>query len=140
MRYNNVKTMAQGVKFDSRLEARRFVYLKNWENLGFLNNLRMQVKFDLHGDGQNKEWSNRKYIADFTYERNGALIIEDVKSSYTAQNETFRAKKQRLLSLGVYVKEILPIHIPFLDLPYSLQYKQKIKSRIIKRVNALNAS
>jgi hypothetical protein len=132
MRYSNVKTWVQGIKFDSRLESKRFIILKNRESAGLIEDLKVQVSFNLCLPEEDKDtfpdeykrWRNRKYFADFTYVRDGNIVVEDVKSSYTACDEIFREKKERMLSMGIYVKEVLPEHIPFLDLPTSLKYKQ----------------
>ncbi len=147
-KYSNLKTMIQGMEFDSRLESRRFVFLSNWQRLGLIESLCMQVPFNLSLSEEETEdfpdeaerWKGRKYIADFTYERGGDVILEDVKSSWTAANAIFRAKKARLMHMGLYINEILPIHIPFLDLPVSMQYKQRSQRQHIQGIQCLYGS
>lgn len=106
MKYNkhrNIKTVVDEIKFDSKKEARRYCELKLLERAGEIENLELQVRFDLMVNGQKV----CAYIADFRYFENGAEIIEDVKgmkkgSAYAI----FRLKKKLMRAcLGIEIKE-----------------------------------
>ena len=86
-KYHAIKTYVDGIKFDSRREARRYQELKEKEDNGEIHNLQLQVPYILiptqHGeDGKVKE---RKcvYKADFVYDdcsddRAGSICNHDV--------------------------------------------------------------
>ena len=95
-KYRNKKVSFQGKEFDSKRELQRFLVLKDAESKGIIQNLQKQVKFELipkieedvviHLKTKNK--IQRKtiqlpitYKADFVYEKDGVLIVEDVKAS-----------------------------------------------------------
>lgn len=81
-KYRNVKTEVDGLKFDSKKEAKRWVELKQLLDAGRISNLMRQVMFQLVPqvvlDGRKRPPT--KYIADFAYSRDGKRIVEDVKS------------------------------------------------------------
>jgi len=74
-KYKNVKTIVDGIKFDSGKEAARWVQLRQEEADGAVQNLQRQVRFRCEVKGQ----LITTYIADFTYYRRGELIVEDCK-------------------------------------------------------------
>lgn len=106
-KYHNVKTVVDGIKFDSKREADRWLYLQLLERKNEISNLKRQVSFELFPsqriDGKvvERAWT---YIADFTYEKNGALIIEDSKGMRTAD---YIGKRKAMLFLhGIQIKEV----------------------------------
>lgn len=83
MKYNNSKTVVDGITFDSKKEAKRYTVLKSLQDDGYIKDLKLQVPFELLPKG-NGERSVR-YIADFTYydvEKN-INVVEDVKGFKT---------------------------------------------------------
>ena len=76
-KYHAQKTLLEGIKFDSRHEAERYAELKLLQRAGKIRNLRCQVPFELvpKQDGERAV----KYIADFVYEENGSMVVEDAK-------------------------------------------------------------
>src|SRR5689334_3681402 len=78
-KYGNKKTTSLGVVFDSAKEARRFQTLTTLQMAGMITDLFRQMPFDLIVNGQQICY----YVADFTYQQNGRLIVEDVKSKPT---------------------------------------------------------
>lgn len=82
-KYNAVPTEIDGVRFDSKAEARRYVELKDKEKLGLIINLELQPKFDFVINGQKlpRTW----YQADFRYVdvQTDEVIVEDVKGMIT---------------------------------------------------------
>ena len=91
-KYHNVKTVVNGIKFDSRKEAERYNELKMLERCGVISNLELQKKFEICP----KKYANKRaryYVADFVYVENGQKVIEDTKSFITKKNAVYSLKK-----------------------------------------------
>lgn len=84
-KYNNTKVCIDGILFDSKGESKRFIELKNLENLGVISNLKLQPRFILQKAFKDKSGGVRAitYIADFMYIENGKIIVEDFKGFFT---------------------------------------------------------
>ena len=84
-KYRAKKTEIDGIKFDSRKEARRYTELKLLERNGDIENLTLQPRFLLQeGFRKNgKAYRKIEYVADFMYRQDGKLIVEDVKGIKT---------------------------------------------------------
>ncbi|MBQ9269692.1 MAG: DUF1064 domain-containing protein [Oscillospiraceae bacterium] len=103
-KYKNQKTEVDGIPFDSKKEARRFLELRGMERCGAIYDLRLQVNFTLI-EGYTKPTGERvkpeTYKADFTYYRpdeNGDFtiyIVEDVKSKGT-RTEKYKIKRKQM--------------------------------------------
>lgn len=78
-KYRAIKTVVDGIKFDSKAEARRYSVLKILEKAGEISSLELQPKYDLVINGTKVGF----YKADFRYVRDGELIVEDVKGMKT---------------------------------------------------------
>lgn len=86
-KYNASKTEVNGIKFDSKKEAKRYEELLSMQEKGMISDLQLQVKYTLipsqYGEinGKNKCLERScDYIADFVYcNENGEKIVEDVK-------------------------------------------------------------
>ena len=89
-KYGNKKTTSLGVVFDSAKEARRFQTLTTLQMAGMITDLFRQMPFDLIVNGQQICY----YVADFTYQQNGRLIVEDVKSKPTRAKADYAIKKK----------------------------------------------
>lgn len=90
-KYGNKKVTVQGIKFDSKWESERYLYIKSLELAGRVRNLELQVRFALEVNGQ----KICTYIADFRYEKENAngdweTIVEDAKGVETPE---FKLKK-----------------------------------------------
>ena len=102
-KYGNRKVEFDGHKFDSKRECERYILLRSWEQQGVISNLRLQVPFELNVNGQ----KICKYIADFTYQRNGRQIVEDVKGEATRILPVYRLKKKLMKAiLGIEIMEV----------------------------------
>ena len=88
--------------FDSKREGERYLFLRSEQLAGRISDLKTQVPFVLlPRQGKVREV---KYIADFTYYRDGKLVVEDSKGFRT---ETFRIKKKLMLYVhGIEVQEV----------------------------------
>ena len=97
-KYHNKKTVADGIKFDSRLEAERYAQLKMMERAGAIRDLELQPEYELipsfKKDG--KTWRRTVYKADFRYilAEGDRIIIEDVKGSIAVITDVFRLKQK----------------------------------------------
>lgn len=95
-KYRNKKVSFQGEEFDSKREMQRYLVLKDAESKGVIQNLQKQVNFELIPKIEEdvvvhlkrKDKIQRKtiqlpiiYRADFVYEKDGVMIVEDVKAS-----------------------------------------------------------
>ena len=117
-KYGSKKVTYDGMVFDSKGELQRYQDLKILEKCGIIQNLRRQVKFVLiptqrepdiigkrggvkQGKVIEKECS---YTADFVYEENGQLVVEDYKGYKT---EAYKIKKKLMLYMhGIRIKEV----------------------------------
>lgn len=96
-KYNNTKAVCDGIKFDSKKEAGRYSELKMLQASGIIDNLRLQVRFEICP----KRYGNKRarfYVADFVYTEGGRKIIEDVKSDVTRKNALYSLKKALVLA------------------------------------------
>lgn len=100
-KYHNRKTSVDGIRFDSKKEANRYIELKLLERAGVIKDLRRQVPYVII----NKSRYGRaiKYVADFVYLENGQLVVEDVKGVRTP---VYKLKKRLMAErFGIEVKE-----------------------------------
>lgn len=100
-KYHNSKTVIDGIRFDSKKEAKRYLELKILEKAGVIKDLRRQVPYVLI----NKSRYGRaiKYVADFVYYEDDKLVVEDVKGVLTP---LYKLKKRLMAEVyGIEVKE-----------------------------------
>lgn len=125
-KYGNKKAVRNGSVFDSRREARRYSELLLLERAGAITDLKKQVEFELipaqyeavptgelykrgakKGTPKMKQVcieKSVKYIADFVYQENGKLIVEDAKGFRT---EKYIIKRKLMLYVhGIRIKEV----------------------------------
>jgi Protein of unknown function (DUF1064) len=108
-KYHNVKTVVDGIAFDSKWEAHRYMELKLLQRAGQIRFLQRQRPFALVVN----EWPVCTYIADFVYERVERVapdaeawqrVVEDAKGTRTA---VYAIKKKLMKAcLGVDIVEI----------------------------------
>lgn len=106
-KYKNKKYKAGDIEFDSQKEASRYFELKLLERGGIISNLDRQVPFVLIE--KSKYGREVKYVADFVYIDNekGIKVVEDVKSSFTAQLPLYRLKKRLLAEkYDIVIREV----------------------------------
>ncbi|VVE90416.1 DUF1064 domain-containing protein [Pandoraea bronchicola] len=104
-KYRNEKCEVEGIKFDSRREAARWVALKGQEEQGLISGLRRQVRFEIAPAVviQGRKRPARYYVADFVYLRSSEEVIEDVKGHLTAE---YRLKRHLMAAKGLTITEI----------------------------------
>jgi hypothetical protein len=90
-----------GQVFDSVKEYHRWGCLRLLERAGAIKDLKRQVKFELIPRIGDERPCN--YIADFTYQEDGKLVVEDVKGVKT---DAYKIKKKLMLWVhGIRIKE-----------------------------------
>lgn len=117
-KYHNKKTEVDGIKFDSKKEANRYLELKLLEKAGEIQNLRLQVKYVLIPSQYEQVYSEKKhayirgklierecsYVADFVYEEGGETIVEDTKGFRT--QDYMIKRKMMLYLMGIRIREV----------------------------------
>lgn len=105
-KYHAEKTIIDGERFDSKREAERWQELRLMEKAGLIQNLQRQVKYELippYKDGKKTILRGCSYIADFQYEENGRLVVEDSKGMQTPE---YKIKKKLMAWLnGIVIRE-----------------------------------
>lgn len=106
-KYHARKTTVDGLTFDSRREARRWVELRTLEAAGAIRDLRRQVRMELvpafEADG--KKYRAITYTPDFVYfdVAAGRVVYEDCKGYRT---DVYRLKAKLFAWLyGVSIRE-----------------------------------
>ena len=117
-KYHNHKTIVDGRCFDSKKEAKRWGVLKFLEEQGNISDLQRQVKFVLIPAQREANTTGKRggiikgkvierevsYIADFTYIKDGELIVEDTKGVRTP--EYVIKRKLMLWIKGIRITEV----------------------------------
>lgn len=92
-KYNAQPTEVDGIRFASKKEAMRYVFLKGLLTAGKISALEIQPAYDIVVNGK----KICRYIADFKYiSSDGNEIIEDVKGFVTPQ---FRLKQKLMAAV-----------------------------------------
>lgn len=108
-KYHAKKTVVEGMVFDSKAEAHRWIELRMLEHAGHIMDLQRQVPFELIPQLKRKDGHRipkTVYKADFVYTdlETGETVVEDVKGFATPE---YRLKKKLMLwKYGVEIKEV----------------------------------
>lgn len=103
-KFGNVKTVVDGIKFDSKLEARRYQALKILEKIGEISNLVLQEPFIVIPKQKGERAT--VYKADFSYQDfEGNKIVEDTKGIKTT--EYIMKRKLMLLVHNIRISEVI---------------------------------
>lgn len=98
-KYNSRPTIIDGIRFDSKAEAARYVELRLLERAGQLTGLELHPSYLLQSKYTTRAGENVRaitYVADFRYTETatGRMIVEDVKGKAT---DVYKIKKKILL-------------------------------------------
>ena len=89
-KFNAKKQIYKGLKFDSKKELTRYLVLEQMVKNQYIYNLELHPVFPLIVNGH----KIGKYTADFKYkEREGNVIVEDVKAKVTKTRDYMLRKK-----------------------------------------------
>jgi dsDNA-binding SOS-regulon protein len=103
-KYRNKKVEVDGMVFDSKKEAARYLELRMLQTAGEITELDCQVTYLLIEANE----TERKcmYKADFRYKQNGVVYVEDVKSIATRKLSTYIMKRKLMKEkYGIEIKE-----------------------------------
>lgn len=93
-KYHNHKVKINGQTFDSKKESRDWFKLKSMEDSGLIKNLRCQVPFELqpkYTTRDGRKIRSISYVADFVYERDGSIYVQDSKG---ARTDVYKLKRK----------------------------------------------
>jgi len=87
-KFQSVECIVDGIRFQSRLEARRYTQLKQMEQEGVIHNLVLQPKFLIQEKFKDpytgKVYQPIHYIGDFMFtDQTGQKIVNEVKGFFT---------------------------------------------------------
>ena len=123
----NIKVVVDGIEFDSKKESRRYYELKLLQQAGQITDLQLQREFELipaqyetlerYGkkgqrlkDGKRCIEKSCVYKADFTYMKDGQLVVEDVKGyrdPASAAYAKYVIKRKLMLAVhGIKITEV----------------------------------
>lgn len=102
-KHHNVKTQVDGIVFDSKREANRYLQLKLGEKQGRIRDLKTQYVYPIVIDGVRI----CDYYADFRYDElsggSWQTVVEDAKGRAT---DVYRIKRKLMLAVhGITIKE-----------------------------------
>jgi hypothetical protein len=99
-KYRNIKTEVDGIVFDSKAEARRYMELRLLEKSNEISDLRLQYPFEC----KINEKKICTYRADFDYFEGDQWVVEDVKGFRT---QVYKLKKKLVEALhGIEIREV----------------------------------
>lgn len=102
-RFKNIRTVIDGITFDSRREARHYLTLKTLERTGHVKGLRCHPLYRLEVNGI----VVARYRPDFDYYLEGVFTVDDVKSKWTITS-VYRLKRRLMFAIhGITVREIV---------------------------------
>ena len=123
-KYGNSKTSFGEVEYDSKRERDRHIFLMGQEKQGRISDLKRQVTFHLlpaQYETVEKQLKTKTkevkvcveravdYIADFTYMKDGQLVVEDVKAAASSRvlDKTYILKRKMMLFFhGIKIREV----------------------------------
>nr|DAH20738.1 MAG TPA: Endonuclease [Caudoviricetes sp.] len=122
-KYRNKKVEVDGILFDSKKEANRYIELKLLKKAGEITDLKRQVRYELiprqreqstemYKAGPHKgEYKPGKvveqscyYVADFVYKEGENIVVEDTKGMRT--KDYVIKRKLMLHKYGIRIKEV----------------------------------
>ena len=110
--YINKKVVVDGIKFDSKKEAKRYRDLLLMQRAGEISDLETQPRFRLvegvKFSGDKRAKPAIRYTADFAYTdvKTGKRVIEDVKSPVTRKKTDYKMRRHMMLAIhGIEVLE-----------------------------------
>lgn len=106
VKYHNKKCEYKGLKFDSLKERNHYIVLEHLEKTNQIKDLKRQVKFELQPSFKLNGKTIRaiNYIADFTYLKDGILVVVDTKGFRT--KDYLLKKKMFQYKYGMDIVEV----------------------------------
>jgi hypothetical protein len=107
-KYGNIKTVVDGIRFDSQGEGARYSFLKRQLSAGKIRNLRLQVPYELTSKIAKTDTAKAvqamKYKADFVYINvsTGLEVVEDFKGRLTQEYKLKRKLMRDKHDIEIY--------------------------------------
>lgn len=118
-KYHNLPAVVDGIRFDSRKEANRYIELMSLQRAGKIRGLKLQPQYTLQESyvaSTGERVRAIRYVADFAYERptepdcTGAVlwvpVVEDVKCRATRTAKYEMKKKLLRERFGLTITEV----------------------------------
>ena len=108
---HNTETVGD-IVFDSTAEKNRYLELKLLEKRGLITDLVCHPRFEIIPSQKNDQGKTvfraAHYTADFQYMKDGKLVVEDVKSTYTREEKDYILRRKLMFYVnGIYVEEVI---------------------------------
>ena len=98
-------------EFDSLAEKDRYLELLVMEKVGIISDLKCHPAWELIPTQKvpgRSTFRKHRYTADFSYIRDGELVVEDVKSERTREERDYIINRKLMWMLkGIYVEEVI---------------------------------
>lgn len=91
-KYRNKPVTLDGIRFDSRAEAKRYTELQLLARAGEITALECQPRYPLHVHTPEGPVKVADYVGDFEYMQGNRRVCEDKKSPPTRANPLYRLK------------------------------------------------
>lgn len=105
------KIIANGIEFDSKVEHDRYLELLCMEKAGVISELVCHPEWEIIPRQKipgHRAFLPAHYTADFKYVRDGVEHVEDVKSTYTREDQAYILRRKLMyLVHGIYVEEVV---------------------------------
>ena len=102
-KYNAIPTTVDGIRFDSKREAKRYGELRLLVQAGEIRDLQLQPEFEIEvTNPQGEKVPCGKYIADFWYLEDGRAVVEDAKGHPTPLYKFKRKLVEALYGLEIH--------------------------------------
>lgn len=99
------------LEFDSLAEKDRYLELLVMQKAGVITELTCHPQWQLIPSQKvpgHQTLRGHRYTADFSYKRDGELVIEDVKSERTREERDYIINRKLMwMLLGLYVEEVI---------------------------------
>lgn len=111
-RVNHERLVANGIEFDSKAEHDRYLELLVMEKAGLISELECHPRYEIipkQAVPGHRAFLPAHYTADFRYlDKNGNQVVEDVKSSYTREDQAYILRRKLMWMVnGIYVEEVV---------------------------------
>lgn len=111
-KFRNKKIFTTAGKFDSKREMNRYLELVALQEAGEIAELERQARYILVNSQRREDGTVERpvsYTADFHYtDKEGKIIVEDVKSPRTRKNPEYIIKRKLMLErYGITIREVV---------------------------------
>lgn len=105
------RIVANGIEFDSKAEHDRYLELLVMQRAGIISDLRCHPRWEVIPSQKvpgHRGFMAAHYTADFAYIRDGVEHVEDVKSTYTREDQAYILRRKLMYQVhGIYVEEVI---------------------------------